>query len=70
VLPVEVRRHLGVTAGDELTLELDGDIVRIRSFRQAVREAQSLYRTATAKRQKSDPVQVLLELRADEFWGE
>lgn len=70
VLPADIRRRLGVGIGDELTLEVEGDVVRIRSFRQAVREAQSLYRASMSKRKKTDPVQDLLDLRAGEFWGE
>ncbi len=70
VLPADIRHRLGVAAGDELTLELEGDAVRVRSFRQSVREAQALYRARKKKGKKGDLVQELLDLRADEFWGE
>ena len=42
VLPAELRRALGFSAGDELVARLDGDSVRIVSRRQLARQARGL----------------------------
>jgi AbrB family looped-hinge helix DNA binding protein len=68
VLPAEARRHLGVQAGDTLTIELDGEGARLRTFTAAVKEAQSLYRAARGKGKDVDLVAELLKLRKQEFW--
>lgn len=68
VLPAAARRHLGVRAGDLLTIELDSDGARLRTFTAAVKEAQSLYRAARGKGKDVDLVGELLKLRKQEFW--
>ena len=68
VLPAKARRHLGVKSGDTLTIELDAHGARLRTFRSAVHEAQSLYRTARGKRKDVDLVKELLRARKAEFW--
>jgi AbrB family looped-hinge helix DNA binding protein len=63
VLPAELRRALGFSAGDELVARLDGDGVRIVSRRQLARQARGLLR-ATAKQR--DLVAELLAERRQE----
>jgi len=50
VLPAELRRALGISAGHELVAQLDGDGVRIVSRRQLARQARGLMRTTGAQR--------------------
>jgi AbrB family looped-hinge helix DNA binding protein len=68
VLPAEARRHLGVTAGDTLTIELDAEGARLRTFKAAVKEARSLYHAARGKGKDVDLVAELLRLRKQDFW--
>ncbi len=42
VIPAEFRRALGLEAGDEVLVVLDGDELRILTAREAVRRAQAL----------------------------
>jgi AbrB family looped-hinge helix DNA binding protein len=63
VLPAELRRALGFSAGDELVVRLDGDGVRIVSRRQLARQARGLLR-ATGKQR--DLVAELLAERRQE----
>ncbi len=42
VIPAEFRRALGLEAGDEVLVVLDGDELRVLTARQAVRRAQAL----------------------------
>jgi len=44
VLPVAVRRLLGVTPGDEVVLHVGGDGVRVSSIAAAVKDAQAVVR--------------------------
>jgi AbrB family looped-hinge helix DNA binding protein len=63
VLPAEVRRALGISAGDELVARLDGDGVRIVSRRQLARQARGLLRATGEPR---DLVAELLTERRQE----
>lgn len=63
VLPAEVRRALGFSAGDELVARLDGDGVRIVSRRQLARQARGLLKTSEGQR---DLVAELLAERRQE----
>ena len=44
VIPAEFRRALGVEAGDEVVVVLEGGEVRVLSLQQAVARAQALVR--------------------------
>jgi AbrB family looped-hinge helix DNA binding protein len=48
VIPAEVRRSLGLKAGDALVVRLDEDGLRIESRRAAVRAAQRMVRERIA----------------------
>jgi len=63
VLPAEVRRALGLSAGDELVARLDGDGIRIVSRRQLARQARGLLRATGEQR---DLVAELLTERRQE----
>ena len=41
-LPVELRRSLQIEIGESVILQLDGEAVKLKSIRQAVKEAQEL----------------------------
>ncbi len=60
IVPVAFRHALGLVDGDSLTIELDGDEIRIRSQRAAIARAQAYFK-------KLAPEDVLLseELIAD-----
>ncbi len=40
VLPVELRREMGVEGGGQLTLDVDSDVIRLDSRRLAIRRMQ------------------------------
>jgi AbrB family looped-hinge helix DNA binding protein len=44
VIPAAYRKAMGVTEGDDLTLILEGEEVRVLTPREAVRRAQALVR--------------------------
>jgi AbrB family looped-hinge helix DNA binding protein len=44
VIPANLREKLGVKPGDTIWLEEDGEAVRIRSVREAIRRAQDVVR--------------------------
>jgi len=67
VLPAELRRALGFSAGDELVARLDGDGVRIVSRRQLARQARGLLRATGEQR---DLVAELLAERRQEVTQE
>jgi AbrB family looped-hinge helix DNA binding protein len=59
VLPAEVRRALGISAGDELVARLDGDGVRIVSRRHLAQQARGLLRAS------GEPRDLVAELLAE-----
>lgn len=40
VLPIDLRKELGVDSGGQLTLDIEGDVVRLDSRRLAIRRMQ------------------------------
>jgi AbrB family looped-hinge helix DNA binding protein len=42
VLPVAVRKALGLKPGSRLTLEVDGQVVKLTPAREAIRRAQAI----------------------------
>ena len=49
VIPAEFRRELGLKTGDEVILRLIDGEVRIRTRREAIKEAQSIVRKHVKK---------------------
>jgi AbrB family looped-hinge helix DNA binding protein len=49
VIPAEFRRELGLQTGDEVMLRLIDGEVRIRTRREAIREAQAIVRKHVKK---------------------
>jgi AbrB family looped-hinge helix DNA binding protein len=64
VIPVSFRRELGLKAGDEVVLRLVDGEVRIRTRREAIREAQAIVRRHVKKGRSL--VQELLQERRSE----
>ncbi len=44
VIPAELRRQLGLRAGDSVVMEVDGGELRFRSLKAAIARAQALVR--------------------------
>lgn len=57
VLPVHMRRQLGVERGGQIVAEIDGDVVRLTTADHALDEARALFRMFV-----SDPGSVADEL--------
>lgn len=44
VIPAELRRNLGIGAGDRLVVEQDGNAIVIKTFAEVIRESQRAFR--------------------------
>ena len=64
VIPAEVRQLLRIQVGEELLLTLDEVGFRVTTYRQAIRQAQSLF--AKLKGEGESVVEELLRERRDE----
>jgi AbrB family looped-hinge helix DNA binding protein len=49
VIPVDMRRRLGIEVGEDVNLALDGESVRILTQKESIRMAQELVRTFVPK---------------------
>jgi AbrB family looped-hinge helix DNA binding protein len=45
VIPAEIRRKMGLTAGDTLLFSMEGDVLRIESHRTRIRRIQESMRS-------------------------
>ncbi len=67
VIPAVVREALGLRAGDEITLHIDGDDLVLRSRRAAVRRVRERLATVRAPESSGSEVDEFLSHRAG-YW--
>lgn len=65
VLPAEARRALGVTAGDQLLVEIADGVVRLRTFADAAAEARDRVRKKLKGKAGAKLADELIALRRD-----
>lgn len=62
VIPVALRRMLGIDTGDSVVIEEEDGKIVLKSYEQVVREVQARYR-----RDGSDSVEQLLDDRREDY---
>lgn len=65
VLPAAMRRALGLNTGDTVFMELDGDELRLRSARSAIRQVQEELRRHAPKDGRSIVDEFIAERRRE-----
>jgi AbrB family looped-hinge helix DNA binding protein len=69
LIPVGLRRELGIAPGDAVVLEVRGGELRVRPYKKAIEEAQAIVRRYIPDRDRS-LVDELIEQRRREAEGE
>lgn len=66
VIPAELRRELGISDGDTLVIERDGDgTLTVKTYAQVVREVQDLFRAAVSPYEGSIVDDLIAERRRE-----
>jgi AbrB family looped-hinge helix DNA binding protein len=65
LIPSKLRTELGVAPGDPVVLEMSGDELRVRPYRQAIREAQAIIRKYIPDQARSLVDELIAERRED-----
>jgi AbrB family looped-hinge helix DNA binding protein len=65
LIPVRLRRELGLKPGESLVLEIKGDELHVRPYRKAIEEAQAIIRKYIPDRDRSLVDELIEERRRE-----